>query len=81
MKRIFIYAIVAFTLSGCAELQQVASQLPQQTGVLSNADIANGLKEALDKGIDNFAECTTDNYSNCQVNNVALDGEFLKFFN
>jgi hypothetical protein len=53
MKRIFAFALViatSFTFSGCAELQQVASQLPN--GGLTNADIAAGLKEALDKGID-----------------------------
>jgi len=52
MKKIFaIVLATCFTLSGCAELQQVAAQLPQG-GILSNADIAAGLKEALDKGID-----------------------------
>jgi hypothetical protein len=53
MKRIFALALVvvtSFTFSGCAELQQVASQLPNSG--LTNADIAAGLKEALDKGID-----------------------------
>lgn len=53
MKRTFIVALaLSFTFSGCAELQQAVSQLPQQTDVLSNADIAGGLKEALDKGIE-----------------------------
>lgn len=53
MKKIVAFALViatSFTFSGCAELQQVASQIPQ--GGISNADIAAGLKEALDKGID-----------------------------
>ena len=53
MKRLLIPLIaISLTLSGCAELQQVASQLPQTTGILSNADIAAGLREALDNGID-----------------------------
>lgn len=53
MKRLFIPLItVCLTLSGCAELQQVASQIPQAGGILSTADIAAGLREALDKGID-----------------------------
>ncbi len=54
MKKLFGAIIaISFTLSGCAELQQIASQLPETGGVgLSNADIASGLKEALDKGID-----------------------------
>ena len=53
MKKIFIPLFaLCLTFSGCAELQQVAAQLPQQTGTLSNTDIAAGLKEALNKGIE-----------------------------
>lgn len=37
-------------LNSCAELQQVVNQLPQ--GTIGNADIAAGLRQALDKGID-----------------------------
>lgn len=51
MKKITL-SLLAFTLFGCAELQQVVNQLPQGTGVLSQAEIANGLKEALENGID-----------------------------
>lgn len=52
MKKIFIFILpVVFLLSGCAELQQVAGQLPQGTGI-GNADIAAALREALGKGID-----------------------------
>ncbi len=40
-----------FSLFGCAEMQQVLDQLPQGTGVLSQAEIGNGLKEALNNGI------------------------------
>ena len=32
-------------------MQQIASKMPQSSTILSNADIANGLKEALNKGI------------------------------
>ena len=55
MRKIALPMIaLSIMLSGCAELQQVASQLPQGTtgSILSNADIAAGLREALDKGID-----------------------------
>ena len=48
-KLLLIPAILL--LSACAELQQVASQYPQ-LGTISNTEIASGLKEALDKGID-----------------------------
>ncbi len=34
-------------LTSCAELQEVVNNLPQQAGTLSNADIASGLREAL----------------------------------
>jgi hypothetical protein len=50
MKKIIIILVVTSLFSGCAELQQVANQLP---GVLAegNVDIAGGLKEALNNGI------------------------------
>lgn len=48
MKK-FLPIFALFFLSSCAELQQIASQYPQ--AVLSNADIAAGLKEALNNGI------------------------------
>lgn len=50
MKKIFALCSV-FMLFGCAELQQVVNQYPQIGGVLSNADISAGLKEALHNGI------------------------------
>lgn len=49
-KIIFSLLLVNITL-GCAEMQQVLEQLPQQTGVLSQAEMGNGLKEALNNGI------------------------------
>lgn len=52
MKRIILLLLTTTILSGCAELQQVVDQLPQGTVGLSQLDIANGLKEALDNGID-----------------------------
>ncbi len=50
MKKV-VFSLVAFGLFGCAEMQQVMDQLPQGTGVLSQAEIGNGLKEALNNGI------------------------------
>lgn len=47
-----ILLLCALTFFSCAEMQQIAAQLPQTNGVLGNADIANGLKEALNNGID-----------------------------
>ncbi len=52
MKNIKLVGIllISFQLSSCADLQQVMNQLPQEG--LSNAQIASGLKEALNQGID-----------------------------
>jgi len=43
--------MVALQLMGCAELQQVVNQLPQG-GAIGNAEIAQGLREALNLGIE-----------------------------
>ena len=51
MLRKLLLLILIFNLTACAELQQVVNQLPQGGG-LSNADIASGLRQALDLGID-----------------------------
>lgn len=50
MRKIAL-SLIAFSLFSCAEMQQVLDQLPQGTGVLSQAEIGNGLKEALNNGI------------------------------
>ena len=51
MKKIVAIAFVVL-LTGCAELQKVVNQLPQG-GVLSQQQIGNGLRQALDNGIKN----------------------------
>jgi len=50
MKKTILLLIVGLTFSSCAEMQQIANQLP---GVLEqgNVDISGGLKEALNNGI------------------------------
>jgi hypothetical protein len=50
MRKIAL-SLVAFSLFSCAEMQQVLDQLPQGTSILSQAEIGNGLKEALNNGI------------------------------
>jgi hypothetical protein len=45
-----ISLFILLQLSSCAELQNVVNNLPQEG--LSNTEIASGLKEALNKGID-----------------------------
>ena len=48
IKRVFLVVLV-FQFSACAELQQVVNQLPN--GGITNDQIANGLKAALNQGI------------------------------
>ncbi len=50
IRKIWCFVLI-FNLISCAELQGVIDQLPQG-GVLTNAEIGSGLKEALDFGID-----------------------------
>ena len=80
MKKI-ILALSVLLLSGCAELQQVASQLPQGTnGVLTNADIAAGLKEALNNGISKEVTklTATDGFFKNQAVKILLPPELQK---
>ena len=51
MKKSISIILCVLTFMSCAELQQVVNQLPQ-AGTIGNVDIANGLKQALDLGID-----------------------------
>lgn len=50
MKKIVLLVLMTSSFSGCAEMQQIANQLPT---VLEqgNLDISSGLKEALNNGI------------------------------
>ncbi|MGB0980696.1 MAG: DUF4197 domain-containing protein [Winogradskyella sp.] len=61
-------ALVVFiiTFCACAELQQVVNQLPQTGGAIGNADIASGLRQALNFGIDK------------QVTKLTQEGGFYK---
>ena len=81
MKKVFIPLIaLCLTLSGCAELQQVASKLPQAGGILSTADIAAGLREALDNGIDKQVTKLTavDGFYKNQLVKILLPPELQK---
>jgi len=81
MNKLFIPLFaICLTLSGCAELQQVASQFPQAGAILSNADIAAGLKEALDKGIDKEVTklTATDGFYRNELVKILLPAELQK---
>lgn len=85
MKRFFVFLLATslFTLSGCAELEQIASQLPNAGGAITNADIAAGLKEALDKGIDQQVSklTQTDGFYKNELVKILLPEELQKVDN
>lgn len=61
MKRLLLCVLV-LQLVGCAELQQVVNQLPQGTTGIGNEQIAQGLREALNMGIEKQVnKLTTEN--------------------
>lgn len=51
IKRVLLLVVV-FPFFGCGELQDVVNQLPGGGNPLSSAEIARGLREALNTGID-----------------------------
>ncbi len=51
LRKVFILLLIVCTVS-CAELQQVVNQIPQSGGIPGNTEIALGLKEALNFGIE-----------------------------
>lgn len=58
-KRIFVL-FVAIQFLGCAELQKVVNQVSQK-GILTEEQIGNGLRQALDNGIQNQVSKLTAN--------------------
>lgn len=79
MLRKFLALILIFNLTACAELQQVVNQLPQGGG-LSNADIASGLRQALDLGIDKQVSKLTqkDGFFKNELVKILLPDELKK---
>ncbi|CAM3550531.1 DUF4197 domain-containing protein [Zobellia roscoffensis] len=65
MKKLIIL-FFALSLTSCHELQQVVNQLPQGEAGLGNDQIAAGLRQALDKGIQS------------QVSKLTQEDGFLK---
>lgn len=51
MKRVALVVVATTLFSGCAEMQQIANQLPGVLEQSGTVDIAGGLKEALNNGI------------------------------
>ncbi|MEZ4792789.1 MAG: DUF4197 domain-containing protein [Gelidibacter sp.] len=80
MKKSLIALFTIFTLTSCAELQGVVDSLPQGGGVLSNADIAAGLRQALDFGIDKQVTklTQTDGFYKNDLVKILLPAELQK---
>ncbi|WP_400077237.1 DUF4197 domain-containing protein [Winogradskyella sp. R77965] len=79
IRRIFALLII-LNLSACAELQQVVDSLPQTEGVISSADIASGLRQALDQGIDKQVTklTQTDGFYKNELVKILLPSELQK---
>ncbi len=80
MKKIIALCFV-ICVSSCAELQQVVNNLPQEgTGILSQAQIGNGLKEALQFGIDKQVSklTATDGFYRNELTKILLPEELRK---
>ena len=75
--KIFFFIVILF-FSSCAELQQVVNELPN--GTLTNADIASGLRQALDKGIDEQVKKLTleDGFYKNDLVKIGLPNELKK---
>ncbi len=52
MKRTILSLVLIFQITACSELQQVVNQLPQGQPGIGNTEIASGLRQALDLGIE-----------------------------
>ena len=75
------FFLVLLIASSCAELQQVANQIPPK--VLTNADIASGLREALNNGIDKQVTKLTvqDGFFKNELVKIVLPAELQKVDN
>ncbi len=87
MKKTVIIGLLATGILGtsCHELQQVVNQLPEltQSAGLSNEFIASGLREALDKGIDQQVTklTATDGFFKNNLVKILLPEELQKVDN
>ncbi|WP_419214129.1 DUF4197 domain-containing protein [Maribacter sp. X9] len=80
IKKIGVVLLILLATS-CNELQQVVNQLPGSSGAgLSNEVIANGLKEALDQGIDKQVRklTQTDGFYKNELVKILLPEELRK---
>ncbi|RXR17242.1 DUF4197 domain-containing protein [Flavobacterium amnicola] len=79
MKKVIVLLLIGGSFSSCAELQQVATQLPTILAE-GNVDIAGGLKEALNNGISKQVTklTATDGFYKNQMVKILLPEELKK---
>ncbi|SFC23235.1 Protein of unknown function [Zunongwangia mangrovi] len=79
MKKLLCLFVI-FSLSSCAELQDIASQLPQGSYGVTNTEIASGLRQALDFGIDKQVTKLTqeDGFFKNELVKITLPAELQK---
>ncbi len=75
-KKIAIIGILLMTV-GCGNLQQILSNLPNGTGILSQGQIAQGLQEALSNGVSHQVSKLVEKngFYNNQLVRIALPKE------
>ncbi len=79
IKKLFSLIIIIQTVS-CGELQQIVDQLPQEQSGIGNAQIAEGLRQALEKGIEKQVSKLTqeDGFFKNELVKITLPAELQK---
>lgn len=79
VKRVLLFVVV-FQFLGCGELQNVVNQIPGGGTPISTAEIANGLREALNMGIDKQVSKLTreDGFFKNELVKIVLPQELQK---
>jgi len=80
MTKITCILVAMITLNSCGSLQEIANHLPQGSGALSQIDIGNGLRQALDQGIDKEVSklMNTDGFYKNELVKILLPEELQK---
>jgi len=80
MKKSIFYLIAICSFWSCAELQQVVNQLPQGTTGIGNDQIASGLRQALNLGIEKQVTklTQTDGFFGNEMVKILLPEELQK---
>ncbi|PQJ30539.1 hypothetical protein BST92_00660 [Nonlabens arenilitoris] len=81
MKKIIILLTIAISFNSCGSLNEIVNSIPSSSGgVLSQADIGNGLRQALDQGIDKEVSklMATDGFYRNELVKILLPEELQK---